>query len=73
MQTDSDRGNFCTDPATKKTSLIDFGATREFPNKIIDGYLRIVWASLANQDERRLADQSQKMGNSCMTGDKITP
>lgn len=60
MQTDPNWGNFLYDVATQTTSLIDFGATREYPKSFVDGYLRIVWAS-ANQDEGTLMSQSRRM------------
>ena len=61
MQTDPNWGNFLYDVGTGTTSLIDFGATREFPKPFVDGYLRIVWAS-ANRDEDTLMAQSRRMG-----------
>jgi len=60
MQTDPNWGNFLYDAGTGTTTLIDFGATREFPKSFVDGYLRIVWAS-ANRDEETLMAQSRKM------------
>ncbi len=61
MQTDPNWGNFLYDIGTRQTTLIDFGATREYPKEFVDGYLRIVWAN-ANRDEQTLMKQSQKMG-----------
>lgn len=61
MQTDPNWGNFLYDVGKQHTTLIDFGATREFPKSFVDGYLRIVWAS-ANQDEKTLMEQSHRMG-----------
>ena len=61
MQTDPNWGNFLYDVGTGTTTLIDFGATREFPKSFVDGYLRIVWAS-ANRDEDTLMAQSRVMG-----------
>ena len=61
MQTDPNWGNFLYDVGTGTTTLIDFGATREFPKPFVDGYLRIVWAS-ANRDEDTLMAQSHAMG-----------
>mmetsp|Transcript_30247 Transcript_30247/g.33990 ORF Transcript_30247/g.33990 Transcript_30247/m.33990 type:complete len:716 (-) Transcript_30247:256-2403(-) len=60
MQTDPNWGNFLYDVGTGTTTLIDFGATREFPKSFVDGYLRIVWAS-ANRDENTLMTQSREM------------
>jgi len=61
MQTDPNWGNFLYDVVTGTTTLIDFGAAREFDKSFVDGYLRIVWAN-ANRDEGLLLDQSRKMG-----------
>jgi aarF domain-containing kinase len=60
MQTDPNWGNFLYDTATRQTSLIDFGATREYAKEFVDGYLRIVWAA-ANRDEATLLSQSHRM------------
>lgn len=60
MQTDPNWGNFLYDVSTKTTSLIDFGAAREYDKEFVDGYLRIVWAN-ANQDEETLMQQSRRM------------
>ena len=67
MQTDPNWGNFLYDVGTRQTTLIDFGATREYPKPFVDGYLRIVWAN-ANRDEKTLMEQSRKMG--FLTGDE---
>lgn len=67
MQTDPNWGNFLYDVGSKTTSLIDFGATREYSKEFVDGYLRIVWAS-ANQDEATLMEQSHRMH--FLTGDE---
>lgn len=61
MQTDPNWGNFLYDVGTRTTSLIDFGATREYDKEFVDGYLRIVWAN-ANRDEETLMEMSRKMG-----------
>lgn len=60
MQTDPNFGNFLYDTTTRRTSLIDFGTTKQFSQEFVDGYLRIVWAS-ANCDEHSLMEQSIKM------------
>jgi aarF domain-containing kinase len=67
MQTDPNWGNFLYDVGSRTTSLIDFGATREYSKEFVDGYLRIVWAS-ANRDEKTLMDQSHRMN--FLTGDE---
>jgi aarF domain-containing kinase len=61
MQTDPNWGNFLYDVGTKQTTLIDFGATREYHKSFVDGYLRIVWAN-ANRDEETLLEMSHRMG-----------
>jgi aarF domain-containing kinase len=61
MQTDPNWGNFLYNVGTRQTTLIDFGATREYSKEFVDGYLRIVWAS-ANRDEETLMAQSRRMG-----------
>lgn len=60
MQTDPNWGNFLYDVGTQTTSLIDFGATREYSKEFMDGYLRMVWAS-ANRDAPTLLEQSRRM------------
>lgn len=67
MQTDPNWGNFLYDMGTGTTSLIDFGAAREYSKAFVDGYLRIVWAS-ANRDEDALMEQSYRMN--FLTGDE---
>jgi len=60
MRTDPNWGNFLYDVGTRTTSLIDFGATRDYSKEFIDGYLRMVWA-WANRDEATLMEQSHRM------------
>ncbi len=67
MQTDPNWGNFLYDVGTQTTSLIDFGATREYSKEFMDGYLRMVWAS-ANRDAPTLLEQSRRM--KFLTGDE---
>jgi aarF domain-containing kinase len=61
MQTDPNWGNFLYDMGTQTTTLLDFGAAREYPKQFVDGYLRIVWAN-ANRDEETLMTLSHQMG-----------
>jgi aarF domain-containing kinase len=61
MQTDPNWGNFLYDVGSRTTTLIDFGAAREYPKSFVDGYLRVVWAN-ANRDEETLMDMSHRMG-----------
>lgn len=41
MQTDPNWANFLYDPNTRLITLIDFGATRFYPKKFMDDYLRV--------------------------------
>ena len=61
MQTDPNWGNFLYDVGTGATTLIDFGAAREYSKSFVDGYLRIVWAN-AHRDKQMLMDESHRMG-----------
>ena len=61
MQTDPNWGNFLYDVGSKKTSLIDFGAAREFDKSFVDSYLKIVWAN-ANKDRVTLLEESHRLG-----------
>ncbi|ETD89807.1 ABC1 kinase family protein [Rhodobacter capsulatus] len=46
MQTDPNFANFRYDPATGRVILLDFGATREFPEAFADRYRRLLRAGL---------------------------
>lgn len=61
MNTDPNWGNMIYDVGTGTTTLIDFGAAREFDKEFVDGYLQIVWAN-ANEDRELLLHQSRKLG-----------
>ena len=61
MQTDPNWGNFLYDIGSRTTSLIDFGAAREFDKKFVDSYLKIVWAN-ANKDRETLLEESHRLG-----------
>ena len=67
MQTDPNWGNFLYDVRTCTTYLIDFGATREYDEEFVRGYLNIVVAN-ANRDEATLMKESIRMG--FLTGDE---
>jgi len=60
VQSDPNWGNFLYDVHSRETSLIDFGATREYSKDFVDGHLRMVWSS-SNQDREELLDQSHRM------------
>jgi aarF domain-containing kinase len=61
MQTDPNWGNFLYDVRTRTTYLIDFGASREFSEDFVRGYLNIVIAN-ANCDKQSLIEESIRMG-----------
>ena len=61
MQTDPNWGNFLYDVGTQTTSLIDFGAAKEFDKHFVDSYLKIVYAN-ANKDRETLLLESHKLG-----------
>lgn len=49
MQTDPNWTNFLFNPKTKKLELLDFGASREFPDEFIEPYIRIIIAASRNE------------------------
>jgi len=51
MQTDPNWTNFLFNSATQKLELLDFGAAREFPEKFVDPYVRLLIASTKNDQE----------------------
>ncbi|KAH6576455.1 hypothetical protein BASA50_006739 [Batrachochytrium salamandrivorans] len=61
MQTDPNWSNFLYNPTTKKIALIDFGASREFPKKFTDDYLRLLRAS-SLEDYDGCIEWSRKLG-----------
>jgi len=67
MQTDPNWSNFLYDPQTKVLNLIDFGASRTFPESFATEYLKMVVAC-ANRDEQGVIDSSVKLG--FLTGDE---
>lgn len=67
MQSDPNFANFLYDPESKILSLIDFGATREYPKPFVDEYLKMVVAC-ADRDREALIESSIKLG--FLTGDE---
>ncbi|XP_045184987.2 atypical kinase COQ8B, mitochondrial-like [Mercenaria mercenaria] len=61
MQTDPNWSNFFYNPETEKIVLLDFGATREFSTKFVDGYIRIIKAASDN-DRDGVLKYSQDLG-----------
>jgi predicted unusual protein kinase regulating ubiquinone biosynthesis (AarF/ABC1/UbiB family) len=46
MQTDPNFANYRYDPATRRLILLDFGATRAFPDRLTEDYRRLMRAAL---------------------------
>ncbi|ACO61973.1 predicted protein, partial [Micromonas commoda] len=67
MQTDPNFANFLYDSPTRRLTLIDFGAAKQFPKKFVDDYLRMVVAC-AERDRKGLIDASVSLG--FLTGDE---
>ncbi|XP_033733779.1 atypical kinase COQ8A, mitochondrial-like [Pecten maximus] len=61
MQTDPNWSNFMYQPDTGKIVLLDFGATREFDKKFVDGYIKII-RSAADQDLKGILKHSLDVG-----------
>ncbi|MCJ1248303.1 hypothetical protein MMC30_005520 [Trapelia coarctata] len=61
MQTDPNWTNFLYNASTKKLELLDFGASRDFPDKFIDPYIRILLAASRN-DRKQCRDFSIQLG-----------
>uniref|UniRef100_A0A7S0VAZ4 ABC1 atypical kinase-like domain-containing protein n=1 Tax=Polytomella parva TaxID=51329 RepID=A0A7S0VAZ4_9CHLO len=67
MQTDPNWGNFLYDESRDEVHLIDFGASREFPESFVLEYMAMVEAC-AEKDRSRVVEQSLKLG--FLTGDE---
>lgn len=61
MQTDPNWTNFLFNSKTQRLELLDFGASREFPSKFIDPYIRILLAASRN-DREACRDLSIQLG-----------
>ena len=61
MQTDPNWTNFLYNTSTKKLELLDFGASRAFPDKFIDPYVKILLAA-SRQDRKACRDLSIQLG-----------
>ena len=61
MQTDPNWTNFLYNAATRKLELLDFGASREYPDKFILPYIRILLAASRN-DRANCRDLSIQLG-----------
>ncbi|KAL8772623.1 MAG: hypothetical protein Q9209_002284 [Squamulea sp. 1 TL-2023] len=61
MQTDPNWTNFLFNSETKRLELLDFGASRDYPDKFIIPYIEILQAASRN-DRNTIRDQSIKLG-----------
>jgi aarF domain-containing kinase len=61
MQTDPNWTNFLYNAATNKLELLDFGASREFPELFVSQYMSLL-AAAARQDRDAVIDYSQRLG-----------
>ncbi|KAL2268561.1 hypothetical protein VTJ83DRAFT_3407 [Remersonia thermophila] len=61
MQTDPNWTNFLYNPATNRLELLDFGASREYPDEFISTYLRLLEAA-ARADRDAVRDLSKDLG-----------
>lgn len=63
MQTDPNWTNFLYNRGTRKLELLDFGAARDFPDKFVAPYVRILTAAAkAVPDKRTIHDLSVQLG-----------
>ncbi|GFR41327.1 hypothetical protein Agub_g2011 [Astrephomene gubernaculifera] len=67
MQTDPNWGNFLYDPKADRINLIDFGASKDYPEEFVSDYMRMV-AACAQRDRQAVIDMSTKLG--FLTGDE---
>ncbi|KAK0739663.1 ABC1 family-domain-containing protein [Apiosordaria backusii] len=61
MQTDPNWTNFLYNPELNKLELLDFGASREYPDSFIHLYVKLLEASSRN-DKQAVKDLSQELG-----------
>ncbi|KAI1850805.1 hypothetical protein JX265_013368 [Neoarthrinium moseri] len=61
MQTDPNWTNFLYNAATNKLELLDFGASREFPEEFVTLYVNLL-AAAARSDRAAVKDLSEKLG-----------
>lgn len=61
MQTDPNFANYLVDEASGRIILLDFGATRQIPAEIVDGY-RALLASAMRQDETGVRAAMEALG-----------
>eukprot|EP00123_Amoebidium_parasiticum_P015237 comp22848_c1_seq1/m.36011 comp22848_c1_seq1/g.36011 ORF comp22848_c1_seq1/g.36011 comp22848_c1_seq1/m.36011 type:complete len:664 (-) comp22848_c1_seq1:949-2940(-) len=61
MQTDPNWSNFFYDRAIDKLSLLDFGASRDYPKSFVDSYIRVIKAA-ADRDKDTIIEASRELG-----------
>ena len=61
MQTDPNWTNFLYNASTEKLELLDFGASRDFPNHFIEPYIRTLLAA-SRSDRVKVRDLSIQLG-----------
>lgn len=61
MQTDPNWANFLYNESANKLELLDFGASRDFPEKFIQTYRRMLTAGTQN-DREKVAHYSKELG-----------
>lgn len=61
MQTDPNWTNFLYNKKQHKIELLDFGASRDYPDDFIDPYIRVLIAAAKN-DHRAIGDLSIQLG-----------
>lgn len=61
MQTDPNWTNFLYNPSTQKLELLDFGASREYPDEFIEKYIRLLEAA-SRGDRGRVKVLSEELG-----------
>jgi aarF domain-containing kinase len=61
MQTDPNWTNFLYNPATNKLELLDFGASREYPDEFITRYVRLLEAA-SRSDRDAVKQLSEELG-----------
>lgn len=61
MQTDPNWTNFLYNAKTNKLELLDFGASREFPERFVAQYVRLL-AAASRSDRRTIKELSERLG-----------
>ncbi|VDL14608.1 unnamed protein product [Hymenolepis diminuta] len=61
MQTDPNWSNFLYSKDLNKIALLDFGASRDYPRRFVDEYLRVIVAS-SEGDNAGIVEHSKKLG-----------